>query len=57
MEKYLLVGMVFNYKEFTINPWRVFYSKQAEQIVVLAVVDSRRDLEKSLSPLKIEFRL
>ena len=48
MEKYLLVGMVFNYKEFTINPWRVFYSKQVEQSVVLAVVDSRRDLEDTL---------
>ncbi|WP_407458227.1 type II toxin-antitoxin system RelE/ParE family toxin [Fibrobacter sp.] len=36
------------YRELTINPWRVFYRKQAEQIVVLAVVDSRRDLEDAL---------
>ena len=28
------------YRELTINPWRVFYRKQAEQIVVLAVVDT-----------------
>lgn len=36
------------YRELTINPWRVFYRKQAKQIVVLAVVDSRRDLEDAL---------
>ena len=36
------------YRELTINPWRVFYRKQAEQIVVLAVVDSRRNLEDAL---------
>ena len=47
-EKLLLAGMVFNYNELTINPWRVFYRKQAEQIVVLVVVDSRRDLENAL---------
>ncbi|MBQ5462677.1 MAG: type II toxin-antitoxin system RelE/ParE family toxin [Fibrobacter sp.] len=36
------------YRELSINPWRVFYRKQAEQIVILAVVDSRRDLEDAL---------
>ena len=36
------------YRELSINPWRVFYRKQANQIVILAVVDSRRDLEDAL---------
>ena len=36
------------YRELSINPWRIFYRKQANQIVILAVVDSRRDLEDTL---------
>ena len=36
------------YRELSINPWRIFYRKQANQIVILAVVDSRRDLEDAL---------
>ena len=36
------------YRELSINPWRVFYRKQENQIVILAVVDSRRDLEDAL---------
>ena len=36
------------YRELSINPWRIFYRKQANQIVILAVVDSRRDLEEAL---------
>ena len=36
------------YRELSINPWRIFYRKQADQIVILAVVDSRRDLEDAL---------
>lgn len=36
------------YRELSINPWRIFYRKQANQIVILALVDSRRDLEDAL---------
>ena len=36
------------YRELSINPWRIFYRKQANQIVILTVVDSRRDLEDAL---------
>ena len=36
------------YRELSINPWRIFYRKQANQNVILAVVDSRRDLEDAL---------
>ena len=36
------------YRELSINPRRIFYRKQANQIVILAVVDSRRDLEDAL---------
>ena len=36
------------YRELSVNPWKIFYRKQANQIVILAVVDSRRDLEDAL---------
>ena len=36
------------YRELSVTPWRIFYRKQANQIVILAVVDSRRDLEDAL---------
>ena len=36
------------YRELSVNPWRIFYRKQENQIVILAVVDSRRDLEDAL---------
>ena len=36
------------YRKLSVNPWKIFYRKQANQIVILAVVDSRRDLDDAL---------
>ena len=39
---------VSTYRELVVAPWRVFYRKEAERIVVLAVIDSRRDIDDAL---------
>lgn len=36
------------YRELSIKPWNFFYRKQANLVIILAVVDSRRDLEAAL---------
>jgi plasmid stabilization system protein ParE len=44
----LEVLQIGGYRELSISPWRVFYKKLLKQIFVVAVVDSRRDLEDAL---------
>lgn len=36
------------YRELSILPWRVFYKKLLNQVFIVAVADSRRDLEEAL---------
>ncbi|MBO6076388.1 MAG: type II toxin-antitoxin system RelE/ParE family toxin [Fibrobacter sp.] len=36
------------YRELVVSPWRIFYRKEDDRVVVLAVVDSRRDLEDAI---------
>ena len=36
------------FRELIVSPWRIFYRKEEFRIKVLAVVDSRRDLDDAL---------
>ena len=36
------------FRELVISPWRVIYRKENNKVVVVAVVDSRRDLEDAV---------
>lgn len=36
------------FRELVISPWRVFYRKENNKVVVVAVADSRRDLEDAV---------
>ena len=36
------------FRELVISPWRVFYRKENNKVLVVAVVDSRRDLEDAV---------
>ena len=36
------------FRELVISPWRVFYRRENNKVVVVAVVDSRRDLEDAV---------
>jgi toxin ParE1/3/4 len=36
---------IFTYRELVIRPWRIIYRREEHTVFVLAVLDSRRDLE------------
>ena len=36
------------YRELVVAPWRIFYRKDTERIVVLAVIDSRRNIDDAV---------
>ena len=36
------------YRELVVTPWRIFYRKDTERIVVLAVIDSRRNIDDAV---------
>ena len=36
------------FRELVVSPWRIFYRKEEYRVKVLAVVDSRRDLDDAL---------
>ncbi len=36
------------YRELVVSPWRIFYRKEENRVVVIAVVDSRRDLDDAV---------
>lgn len=36
------------FRELVVSPWRIFYCKEETRVKVLAVVDSRRDLDDAL---------
>jgi plasmid stabilization system protein ParE len=36
------------FRELVVSPWRIFYCKEEVRVKVLAVVDSRRDLDDAL---------
>lgn len=44
----LLAVDVRQYRELTERPWRIVYRTEASRVVVMAVLDSRRDLETLL---------
>lgn len=39
---------ITKYREIVVPPWRVFYSVEAERILILAVIDGRRNIEDIL---------
>jgi len=39
---------VFTYRELVSRPWRIVYRREEDSVFVLAVLDSRRDLESLL---------
>ncbi|TVQ28296.1 MAG: type II toxin-antitoxin system RelE/ParE family toxin [Spirochaetaceae bacterium] len=39
---------ITKYREVVVSPWRVFYSVEAERILILAVIDGRRNIEDIL---------
>lgn len=39
---------ITKYREIVVPPWRVFYSVEAERILILAVIDGRRNIEEIL---------
>lgn len=36
------------FRELVVSPWRIFFRKEENRVKVLAVVDSRRDLDDAL---------
>ena len=36
------------YRELVVAPWRIFYRKDTERIVVLTVIDSRRNIDDAV---------
>ena len=36
---------IFTYRELVTHPWRIIYRREEHTVLVLAVLDSRRDLE------------
>ena len=39
---------ILSYRELVISPWRVIYRVSAQKVYVLAVIDSRRNMEDIL---------
>jgi addiction module RelE/StbE family toxin len=39
---------IFSYRELIISPWRIIYRISDQKVFVLAVIDSRRDIEDIL---------
>ena len=39
---------IFNYRELIISPWQIIYRISDHRVFVLAVIDSRRDIEDIL---------
>ena len=49
LESFPDLGKVIGgFRELVISPWRVIYRKENNKVVVVAVVDSRRDLEDAV---------
>ncbi|HDO26289.1 MAG TPA: type II toxin-antitoxin system RelE/ParE family toxin [Nitrospirae bacterium] len=40
---------IFSYRELVITPWRVIYRMSDQKVYVLAVIESRRNIEDILS--------
>jgi plasmid stabilization system protein ParE len=39
---------IFNYRELIISPWRIIYGISDQKVFILAVIDSRRNIEDIL---------
>jgi addiction module RelE/StbE family toxin len=39
---------IFNYRELIISPWRIIYRISDQKVFILAVIDSRRNIEDIL---------
>ena len=39
---------IFSYRELVISPWRIIYRVSDQKVFILAVIDSRRDIEDIL---------
>ena len=39
---------ITKYREIIVAPWRVFYTQESDRILILAVIDGRRNIEDIL---------
>ncbi len=44
----LQVHNIYTYRELVISPWRLFYRISKQEVYVLAIIDSRRDIHDLL---------
>ena len=44
----LKVQGIFTYRELVISPWRLIYRSEAKNVIILTVIDGRRNLEDIL---------